>query len=328
MTTLRFWIAATLVLIGAALAPVVVAQTWPTKPIRLIVTFSAGGGTDVVARIVAPKLSEALGQQVVVENRPGAGGIVGTELAVKSPPDGYTLLLAAAGATTIAPNLYPKDKVPFDPVKDLQPITLVATVPFIITVNPSVPVTNLREFVAYAKANPDKLNFGSSGNGGSPHLAGELFERVAGVKLVHVPYKGLAPAISDLLGGQIQVVFADVGLVAAHVKAGKLRALAAASDQRSASLPDVPTAQEAGVPGYRAATWYGLAAPAGIPAAVRDRLATEMQKIIAMPDVRAQLAAAGNEVPDMTMDQFTTLVREDYHKWQKLITEIGGIKID
>jgi tripartite-type tricarboxylate transporter receptor subunit TctC len=325
---LRSWITVSLLLLGAAMVSVAGAQSWPTKPIRLIVTFTAGGGTDVVARIVAPKLSEALGQQVIVDNRPGAGGIVGTELAVKSPPDGYTLLLAAAGATTIAPNLYAKDKVPFDPVKDLLPITLVATVPFIITAHPSVPATNLRELIAYAKANPDKLNYGSSGNGGSPHLAGELFERVAGVNMVHVPYKGLAPAITDLLGGQIQLVFADVGLVAQHVKSGKLRALAATSEQRSASLPDVPTVQEAGVPGYGAATWYGLVAPAGIPGAIRDRLATEMQKIIAMPDVRAQLTAAGNEVPNMTMEQFGALVRNDYSKWQKLIAEIGGIKVE
>ncbi len=325
---IRSLIAATLVLVGAGLAPLAAAQSWPTKPIHLIVTFPAGGGTDVVARIVAPKLSEALGQPVIVDNRPGAGGILGTEIAVKSPPDGYTLLLAAAGATTIAPNLYPKDKVPFDPVNDLQPITLIATVPFIITANPSLPVTNLRELIAYAKANPGKLNFGSSGNGGSPHLAGELFERVAGVKMVHVPYKGLAPAIADLLGGQIQLVFADVGLVTAHVKSGKLRALAATSDQRSASLPDVPTAAEAGLPGYRATTWYGLVAPADIPAAVRDRLASEMQKIVAMPDVRAQLATAGNEVPNMNMEQFSALVREDYNKWRKLIADIGGIKID
>ena len=325
---LRSWITASLARLAAGLASTVTAQAWPAKPIRLIVTFTAGGGTDVVARIVAPKLSEALGQPVVVENRPGAAGIVGTEIAVKSPPDGYTLLLAAAGATTIAPNLYPKDKVPFDPIKDLLPITLVATVPFIITAHPSVPAANLRELIAYAKANPGKLNYGSSGAGGSPHLAGELFEKVAGVDMVHVAYKGLGPAITDLLGGQIHLVFADVGLVTQHVKSGKLRALAATSDQRSAALPDVPTVAEAGVPGYRAATWYGLAAPAGIPPTVRDRLATEMQKILAMPDVRAQLAAAGNDVPNLTMEQFATLVREDYGKWQKLIVDLGGIKVE
>jgi len=304
------------------------AQAWPTKPIRMVVTFAAGGGTDVVARIVAPKLSEALGQQVVVDNRPGAGGLIGTEIVAKAAPDGYTLLLGAAGATTIAPHIFGKEKVSYDVLKDLQPITLVATVPFIVTVNPAVPAKTLQELIAYAKANPKKLNFGSSGNGGSPHLAGELFDRMAGVEMVHVPYKGLAPAITDLLGGQIQLVFADVGLVVQHIKAGRLRALAVTSEQRVAALPDVPTVAESGVPGYAAATWYGLIAPAGMPQPIVQRLSTEMQKIMAMPDVRAQLVAAGNEVPNMSMDQFAMLVRDDYRKWQKLIVDMGGVKAD
>lgn len=318
-----------LALAGVALcvAPLAPAQPWPAKPIRMVVTFAAGGGTDQVARVVAPKLAEALGQPVAVDNRPGAGGLIGTDIAAKAPADGYTLLMAAAGPTTIAPHLYEKNKVPFDALKDLLPITLAATVPFIVTVNPSVPVKTLPELIAYAKANPRKLNYGSSGNGGSPHLAGELFDRMAGVQMVHVPYKGLAPAITDLLGGQIQLVFADVGLVAQHVKSGKLRALAATSAERSAMLPDVPTVAEAGVPGYRAATWYGLIAPAGIPPAVAQRLSTEMQKIIAMPDVRAQLQKLGNDVPNLTMEQFGALVREDFAKWQKLVREVG-VKAD
>ncbi len=328
MKTRSLIVAASLLLGVLGPASHAAAQSWPGKPIRLVVTFAAGGGTDMVARVIAPKLSEALGQQVVVDNRPGAGGIIGTDIVAKAAPDGYTLLMAAAGPTTIAPHIYSKDKVPFDVLKDLQPITLVATVPFIITVNPSVPVKTLGELIAYAKANPNKLNYGSSGTGGSPHLAGELFDRMAGIKMVHVPYKGLAPAITDLLGGQIQLVFADVGLVAPHIKAGKLRAIAATSDQRSATLPDVPTVAESGVPGYRAATWYGLIAPAGVPAAITQRLSTEMQKIIAMPEVREQLMKQGNEVPNLSMEQFGALVRDDYNKWGKLVTDIGGIKAE
>lgn len=325
---IRSWISASAFLLVAGLAPHAIAQAWPSKPIHLIVTFPAGGGTDAVARIVAPKLSEALGQPVIVDNRPGAGGLVGTDIAAKAPADGYTLLLAAAGATTIVPNIYPKAQVTFDPLKDLLPISLVATVPFVVTVNPSVPAKTLRELIAYAKANPDKLNYGSSGNGGSPHLAGELFERMAGIKMVHVPYKGLAPAITDLLGGRVQVVFADVGLVKQHIKAGKLRALATTGERRAVELPDVPTVAESGVPGYHTGTWYGLVAPAGIRAAVRDRLDSEMQKILAMPDVRTQLASAGNEVPNMTMAQFDTLVRDDYMRWKKLLGEMGGVKLN
>jgi tripartite-type tricarboxylate transporter receptor subunit TctC len=187
-------------------------------------------------------------------------------------------------------------------------------------------VKSVRELIAYAKANPNKLNFGSSGNGGAPHLAGELFKRMAGIEMVHVPYKGLAPAITDLLGGRIQLVFADVGLVTQHIKSGRLRALAVTSDERSPIVPEIPTVAESGLPGYRAATWYGVIAPAGMPPAVVQRLSSEMQKIMAMPEVRAQLVASGNEAASMTMEQFGALVRDDYAKWQKLITEIGGIK--
>lgn len=325
---IRSRISASLFLLFAGLTPYAIAQTWPSKPIHLIVPFTVGGGTDAVARIVAPKLSEALGQPVIVDNRPGAGGLVGTEIAAKAPADGYTLLLAAAGATTIAPNIYSSDKVTFDPVKDLLPISLVGTVPFVITVNPSVPAKTLRELIAYAKANPNKLNFGSSGNGGAPHLAGELFDRMAGIKMVHVPYKGLSPAITDLLAGRIQVVFADIGLVTQHIKAGTLRALATTGARRAVELPDVPTVAEAGVPGYQTGTWYGLVAPAGIPAAVRERLDREMQRILAMPDVRTQLANAGNEVPNVTMEQFGTLIRDDYMRWKKLIGEMGGVTLN
>jgi len=308
----------------SSLAP---AQGWPDKPVRLVGPFSAGGGTDAVARIIGPKLADALGQPVTVDNRPGAGGMIGTEIVAKAAADGYTLLLAAAGPTTIAPHIYAKDKVPFDTLRDFLPITLIGTVPFIVTVNPSLPVKTLPELIAYAKANPDKLNFGSSGNGGSPHLAGELFKQMAGIQMVHIPYKGLAPAITDLLGGQIQLVFADVGLVAPHIKGDKLRGLAATSSQRATALPDLPTVSEAGVPGYQAATWYGLVAPAGIPSEIAQRLSGEMTKILAMADVREQLVAKGMEVPDMTMAQYGELVRSDYNKWQKLVKEVG-VKVD
>jgi tripartite-type tricarboxylate transporter receptor subunit TctC len=293
-------------------------QSWPDHPIRLIVTFPAGGGADFVGRAIAPKLSEALGQSVVVENRAGANGAIGDEAVARSAPDGYTLLLGAAGALTIAPHL---TKVPVDTFKDLVPVSLVASSPFVLVVNPSVPAKTVAELTALAKTNPGKYNFGSSGTGGAPHLAGELYKSIAGIDIVHVPYKGLAPAITDALGGRVQILFADVGLVAQHIKAGTLRALAVTGMQRSQALPDVPTMIEAGVPNYTAGTWYGVLAPTGTPAAIVQRVNTELQHALASQDLRDQFAKQSVVPAGGSPQDFAKLIRSDYDKWGRVIKE-------
>ncbi len=302
-----------------ALVPVASGQAWPAKPIKLVVTFPAGGGADFVARAVAPKLGDALGQPVVIDNRAGAGGATGNEVVAKSAPDGYTLLLGAAGAMTILPHLY--DKVSFDTFKDFEPVCLVGSSPFVLTLNPAVAAKTVAELTAYAKANPGKLNYGSSGNGGAPHLAGELYRSMTGADIVHVPYKGLAPALTDLLGGQVQIVFADVGLVSGHLKAGKLKGIAVTGPTRSTALPELPTMIEAGVAGYQAGTWYGVFAPTGTPAAIVTRVNAELVKILALPEIKAQFAAQGVETGGGRPEQFAALIREDYAKWGKLIKE-------
>jgi tripartite-type tricarboxylate transporter receptor subunit TctC len=305
----------------AGVPAVAQAQAYPTKPIRLIVTFAAGGGTDLAARAVAPKLAEALGQPVVVENRAGANGAVGAEATAKSPADGYTLMVGAAGTLAVAPHL--NAKLPFDTFKDFAPVSLLATSAFVVSVNPSVKAQSIRELVALAKASPGSLTFGSSGTGGAPQLAGELFKSQAGVNLLHVPYKGLGPAITDLLGGQIQVVFADVGLVTAHLKAGRLRGLAITSATRSSMLPDLPTVSESGVPGYAAGTWYGVFAPAGTPGAIVARLSEEVRRALALPEVRAALVAQGVEAAGNSPEQYAAFLREEYAKWGRVIAEAG-----
>jgi tripartite-type tricarboxylate transporter receptor subunit TctC len=248
---------------------------------------------------------------------------VANEMVAKSAPDGYTLLVAAAGAMTIAPNI--NANAGFDTFRDFEPIALVVTSPYLLTVNPSVPAKNLAEFTALAKASPGKLNFASAGTGGAPHLAGELYKRMAGVDLVHVPYKGLAPAITDVLGGQVQAVFADINLVLKQIEAGKLKALAITGTQRFAALPDLPTMAEAGLPGYQAQTWYGLVAPAGTPASVIKRLHAEVSKALALPEMRSQFATQGMlpASASATPADFAALIRTDFDKWRKLIKEAG-----
>ena len=305
--------------IALAMAPHASAQQYPAKPIKIVVTFAAGGGADFVARVIAAKLQEPLGQSVVVENRAGAGGAIGAEFVAKSPPDGYTLLLGAAGTLTILPNL--QEKVPFDSVKDFVPIALAGSSPFVLAVSPTVPANTVAELTALAKANPGKMNFGSSGNGGAPHLAGELYKSMTGIDIVHVPYKGLAPAITDLLGGQLQILFAGVGLIAPHLKAGKLKALAVTGKERSSVLPELPTMIEAGVPGYQAGTWYGILAPVGTPSAIVTRLNGELLKVIATPEIKTQFAVQGIEPAGGRPDQFGVLIRDDAARWGKLIKE-------
>jgi len=314
----RHWIATAFVVLSVPAWPAL-AQSWPDRPIKLIVTFPAGGGADFVGRALAPKLTEALGQSVVVDNRGGANGAIGNAAVSHAAPDGYTLLLGAAGALTIAPHLY--DKLDFDTFRDYVPVSLVGSSPFVLAVNPSVPAKSVAELTALAKANPVKLNAGSSGTGGAPHLALELYKSIAGVQIVHVPYKGLAPAITDLLGGQVQVLFADVGLIAPHLKAGTLRALAVTGAQRTPALPDLPTMQEAGVPGYIAGTWYGVLAPAGTPSAIVNRLNAEIDKALAAPQLRAQFAEQSVNTAGGRPEDFAALIRQDYDKWGKLIRE-------
>jgi tripartite-type tricarboxylate transporter receptor subunit TctC len=296
------------------------AQPYPSKPIRLIVTFAAGGGTDLVARAVSPKLSENLGQPMVVDNRAGANGAVGADALAKAAPDGYTLCMCAAGTLAVGPHL---TKQPFDTFKDFVPVSLVAISPFVVTVHPGVKATSVSELIELAKANPGKINFGSSGIGGAPHLSTELFKHMAGVDMVHVAYKGLGPAITDLLGGQIQLMFTDVGVVLPHLKAGKLRGLAISGATRSSAVPELPTVAEAGVPGYAASTWYGIFAPAGTPAPVVARISAEAGKVVALPEISSALVAQGVEPSASTPGQFAAFVRDEHAKWGKVIRDAG-----
>jgi tripartite-type tricarboxylate transporter receptor subunit TctC len=318
-TTLRL-----LICFALAIPGISISQSYPAKPVRMIVTFAAGGGTDLVARAVSPKLSELLGQPVVVENRAGANGAVGADAVAKAPADGYTLCVCAAGTMVVGPHL---TKQPFDTFRDFAPVSLLATNPFVVTVNPALKVSSVRELIELAKANPGKVNYGSSGIGGAPHLSTELFKHMAGVNMVHVAYKGLGPAITDLLGGQIQVIFADVGLVKSHVKSGKLRGLAVTSAERSAAVPDLPTVAEAGVPGYASGTWYGVLAPAGTPAAVLARLSADIGKVLGMPEIGSALVAQGVEPAPMTPQQYGGFIRAEYAKWGKVIRD-AGIKLE
>lgn len=283
-----------LLLVACALAaPPVAAQTWPNRPIRLVVAFPASGTTDIIARGVAAEISKSLGQQVYVDNRPGAGGNIGTDLVAKSPPDGYTIVMGTVGTHAINVSLY--SKLPYDAVKDFAPVTLVASVPNVLEVNPSLPVKTVKELIAYAKANPGKLNFASSGSGTSIHLSGELFKSITGVDMLHIPYKGSAPAITDLIGGQANLMFDNLPSSIGHIKAGQLRAIAVTTLTRSPALPDVPTIAESGVPGYEASSWFGVLAPAGTPKEIVARLHDEIVKALKTPVLRKYLQGQGAE---------------------------------
>jgi tripartite-type tricarboxylate transporter receptor subunit TctC len=291
----------------------------------LIVTFSPGGGADFVGRAIAQPLGEELGQPVVVDNRAGANGVVGAEVAAKSAPDGYMVLLGAAGTMVVAPHL--GDPMPFDPLRDFIAVSLAATSPFVVTVNKALPVDSISSLIAYAKANPGRLNFGSSGKGGAPHLATELFASMAGISMVHVPYRGLGPAVSDLISGQIQVLFADIPLVASHAKTGTLRALAITGQTRSAVLPELPPVAEAGLPGYSAGTWYGLFLPVGTPPGIVSRISKALHTVLDAPGLRAVMAAQGAEAVWDTPDQFAAFEKQESAKWGKLIRDVG-IKVE
>jgi len=314
-----------LILMALLLPVTAAAETWPNRPIRLIVTFAPGGGADFAGRAIAQPLSEALGQTVVVDNRAGANGVVGADIAAKAAPDGYTLLLGVAGTLSVAPHL--GEPLPFDPIKDFMPVSLVATGSFVVAVNKALPVNSIPELIAYAKVNPGKLNFGSSGKGGAPHLATELFASMAGVKMVHVPYRGLGPAVADLIAGQIQVLFADVPLVVEQAKAGNLKALAITGTTRSSVMPDLPTVAEAGLPGYSAGTWYGVFLPARTPPEIAAKLSKALEQVLAAPSLKAVMAKQGAEAVWDTPQDFAAFTAGESAKWGRLIKDLG-IKVE
>jgi len=303
-------------------APHAQADVYPSKPIRFVVAFPPGGGTDIIARSIAQKLSERLAQQVVVDNRPGAGGNIGTDIVAKSAPDGYTMLMGSAGPLAINASLFAT--LPFDPVRDLAPVTLAASTPNVLVVHPSLKIATVKDLIALARARPGAINFASSGHGTPAHLAGELFGWMAGVKLVHVPYKGAAPALADLLGGQVQIMFSTMPPALPHVRDGKLRALAVTSLKRSPATPDLPTLDEAALPGFEANTWHGVVVPAGAQTAIVARLNREIVAILHLPDVVERLSNQGAEPVGSTPEEFAAYIRSETLKWAKVVRESGA----
>lgn len=315
---------ASAVVLGAGLlgGTSALAQAYPTKPVTIIVPFAAGGTTDILARIIGQALTAELGQSVVVDNRAGAGGNIGGQAAAKAAPDGHTLFMGTVGTHAINASLY--KKMPFDPVKDFAPLTRVANVPNLLVANPAPPYKSVKDLIAYAKANPGKVNFGSSGNGSSIHLSGELFKSLAKVDMQHVPYKGSAPAVTDLLGNQIGIMFDNMPSAIQHVRSGKLVPLAVTTAKRSPELPNVPTIAEGGVPGYEATSWFGMFAPAGTPAPVLAKLNAAIVKVLGQPDVKKKINEQGAEVYSETPEQFAAFIQAESVKWGKVVKESGA----
>ncbi|HQY28038.1 MAG TPA: tripartite tricarboxylate transporter substrate binding protein [Burkholderiaceae bacterium] len=314
---------------GAAMLPVMpgafAQQGWPSKPIRFVVPFPAGGTTDILGRIVAAELNKAWGAQTVVENRGGAGGNIGAEAVARSAPDGYTMLVCTVGTHGINKSLY--SKLPFDPVKDFTPVTLLALVPNVIVVHPSVKAGTVKELIALLKANPGKLDYASSGNGTSIHLSAELFKSMTGTYMTHIPYRGSAPAIADLLAGQVQLMFDNLPSAMPHIRAGKLRALAVTSAKRAAALPDVPTVAEAGVPGYEASSWFGLVAPAGTPKEIAEKTQQAIAKAWTTPEVREKLLGQGADPVANSPGEFAKYIDAEIAKWARVV-KASGARID
>ena len=308
-------------LVALVLVTAAHAQGYPTKPIRFVVPYAPGGNTDILSRLIGQKLSEAWGQQVIIDNRPGAAGTVGAELVARAPADGYTLIMGSFGNIIVANSLYKKLK--YDPLKDFAPVALVSLPPGVLVENPGVPAQNVRELIAYAKNNPGRLNYGSPGAGAWNHLFFELFNASAGVSIVHVPYKGSAPAVVDLLGGQVQLAISAFPTALPHIKSGKLRVLAVTSAKRSGLLPEVATVAESGLPGYEAAGWFGVLAPAGTPPAVVTKLNTEINRILELPEVKASLASDGAEPAGGSHAQMAESARVASVKWGKIIRELN-----
>ena len=297
-------------------------QAYPTKPVRFVIAFSPGGPSDILTRLVGTKLSEAMGQPFVFENRPGAGGNIAGEFVAKAPPDGYTLLMGNNSILATNASLY--KKMNFDPVKELAPVALLASQPNILVVHPSLPVKSVKDLVALAKSRPGQLNYASSGSGAAAHLAAELFKSSTGVSMVHIPYRGAGPALADMLAGQCQVMFATALSVQPHIKSGRLRPLAVTTSRRSATFPDLPTVAETGVKGFEATTWHGVVVTAGTPQAVIDRLNAEINKILKMPDMRERLRNQGAEIIGGTPQQFAAYIQAEIPKWAKVIKDSGA----
>jgi tripartite-type tricarboxylate transporter receptor subunit TctC len=312
--------------LGVALAPAMArAQSYPSKPIRFVVPYPPGGPLDTVARLLGAKVVESIGQPVVVDNKPGAGGNIGAEIVAKAPADGYTILMGAVATHAINPTLY--KSIGYDAIRDFAPITQVASTPNVLVVNPAVPAKDVKEFIAYAKANPGKLNFGSGSTGSAGHLAGELFKSMAGVDMAHIPYKGAAPAMQDLVAGQVQLMFDNWSSSRGQVQAGKIRALAVTTAKRSALAPDLPTVAESGLPGFDISTWFGIFAPAGTPKAALDRLHAEFVKALAAPDVREKMTNLGAEPVGNAPEEFAAYIRAEGEKYARVI-KASGAKAD
>jgi tripartite-type tricarboxylate transporter receptor subunit TctC len=301
------------------------AQPFPNKPIKVIVPFAPGGNVDITARLVAPALSEALGQPIVVENKPGAGGTIGADLVAKSPPDGYTLLMGSNSTFSVAPSLYPKN--PYHPLRDFAPVIMIASAPFVLVTNPGLAAKDARELVAMAKASPGKLTMSSAGTGSSNHLVGELFQDISGARFTHIPYKGSGQALTDLMGGQVQLHFDQITSAASHIQAGKLRPLLVTAPARVPMLPDVPTAAEAGYPTFEATNVTGLIAPAGTPRDVIDKLNAATQRVIAQAAVREKFAGIGASATGGTPEDFAAYIRDDFSKWTRIVKD-ANVKVE
>jgi len=304
------------------LGHLVLAQSYPVKPIRLIVPWTPGGTADILARLMGQRLTESFGQQVIVDNRPGASGQIGTDLVAKAPPDGYVLVLGTTAPNSTAPSLYAR--LPYDAQKDFAPISLIAFTFYVLSVNPHVPAKSVQELVKLAKSHPGELNFSSPGNGTPNHLSGEMFKTRAGIQMQHIPFKGSAQAIADVIGGQIPLNFENIAVVLPHIKAGKVRALGVTSAQRNPFLPEVPTIAESGYPGFEAVGWFGLMAPAQTPRDVLAKLNTETVRILNNPEINARIVALGAQVRASTMAEFEQFNREQIAKWAKVIKESGA----
>ncbi len=298
------------------------AQIYPAKPLRIIVGQTAGGISDLIARMVAQRFTESFKQTVVVENRAGAAGGIATEMAVKAAPDGYTLLLSSAGPIVINPGLYPR--LGYDPQRDLSPIAFIASSPLVLVVHPSVPAKTVTELIALAKSQPDRLSYSSGGNGSPPHLTAELFKSMTGTRMTHVPFKGSAPSVIALVGGQVDLSFSTVAVTLPQVRAGRIRALAVTSQQRTVSVPQLPTMAEAGLPGFESQQWFALFGPAALSKDIITRLNAEVARWLETPDVRARLATEGAETGKLSLDQFAAFIRTDAARWLKVIRASGA----